>query len=266
MEISFVTSADGSQIRIGQMGDGEKNILIIPGLAEHLGRYGYMADSLSQAGFRVTVMEPRGHGKSDGIRGHVDHWGQFAEDVQAVAGGIDGDFYLLGHSTGGLIALYSVLEGLENRIRALALSGPNVVDTVDAPIKKAAARVLSKLTPKLSMATGLNTQLLSRDPQIVKAYEQDPMVYGTITARFFIEMLKAQERIIAAATACALPLILQVGEKDGIVDPMASMAMARNWKTPAEIICYPGLYHEIFNEPEKDTVLADLVRWLDAQS
>ena len=61
-------------------------------------------------------------------------------------------------------------------------------------------------------------------------------------------------------------MILQVGEKDGIVDPKASMAMARNWGTPAEIICYSDLYHEIFNEPEKDAVLADLIRWLDGQS
>ncbi len=266
MDISFVTSADGSQIRIGQTGDGEKNILIIPGLAEHLGRYGYVSDTLAKAGYRVTVMEPRGHGKSDGIRGHVDRWGQYAEDVRAVSGCIDGPFYLLGHSTGGLIAMYSILEGLEDRIRALALSGPNVVDTVDAPIKKAAARLLSKLTPKLSMATGLDASLLSRDPQVVKDYEQDPLVYGTITARFFIEMLKAQERIMAAAPESTLPLILQVGEKDGIVDPKASMAMARNWKTPAEIICYPGFFHEIFNEPEKDAVLADLIRWMDAQT
>ena len=162
--------------------------------------------------------------------------------------------------------MYTILEGIPNPIRGIALSGPNVVDTVDAPFKKAAARLLSKLTPRLSMATGLDATLLSHDPEVVSKYQNDPLVYGTVTARFFIEMTNAQKRVMAAAERGSLPLLLQVGEQDGIVDPQASMAMARNWNTPATIICYPGLYHEIFNEPEKETVFKDLLAWLDAQT
>jgi len=266
MELSFVQSADGSQIRIGQAGAGDKNILIVPGLAEHLNRYDHVANALSNAGYNVVVMEPRGHGKSDGLRGHVDGWKQYVEDVDAAASTFDGPIFLMGHSTGGLIALSSVLEGLKNEVRGLVLSGPNVVDTVDAPIKKAAAKLLSKLTPRLSMATGLDSSLLSRDPQVVKDYDADPLVYGTVTARFFIEMTNAQARVMENAPNGTLPLLLQVGGKDGIVDSQSSMAMARNWNTPAEIICYPELYHEIFNEPEKEQVLGDLLKWLDGQS
>ena len=164
MDLSFVQSADGTQIRVGQAGTGEKNILIIPGLAEHLGRYEHVAAALQTAGYNVTVMEPRGHGKSDGIRGHVDNWSQYTDDVNAAMSTIEGPLFLMGHSTGGLIALSSLLDGVTSEVRGLVLSGPNVIDTVDAPVKKAAARLLSKLTPKLSMATGLSTQLLSRDP------------------------------------------------------------------------------------------------------
>ena len=266
METSFVVSADGSKIRIGQAGSGDRNILVIPGLAEHIGRYAFVAEGLATAGYNVIVIEPRGHGRSDGMRGHVDRWNQYAQDVNAALGAFDGPIFLMGHSTGGLIALYSILEGIKNEVKALVLSAPNVVDTVDAPLKKVAAKLLSKLTPKLSMATGLDTELLSRDPEVVRAYEADPLVYSTVTARWFIEMTKAQARVMKAAPNGSLPLLLQVGEKDGIVDSQSSMAMARNWNTPAEIICYTGLYHEIYNEPEKDQVLADLIKWLDGQS
>ena len=266
METSFVESADGTKIRIGRAGSGDKNILVIPGLAEHLGRYDFLADGLANAGYNVIVIEPRGHGKSGGLRGHVDKWAQYSKDVDAAVGEFEGPIFLMGHSTGGLIALFSILEGINNEVKGLVLSAPNVVDTVDAPIKKVAAKVLSKLTPKLSMATGLETKLLSRDPEVVRAYEADPLVYDTVTARWFIEMTKAQARVMIAAPNGTLPLLLQVGEKDGIVDSRSSMAMARNWNTPAEIICYSGLYHEIYNEPEKDQVLGDLVQWLDGQS
>ncbi len=39
-------------------------------------------------------------------------------------------------------------------------------------------------------------------------------------------------------------------------------ALARNWGGSAETKTYPELYHEIFNEPEKDQVLSDLIAWL----
>ena len=266
MDTSFVQSRDGSRIRIGKAGSGANHVLVIPGLAEHLGRYAHVAQALVAGGYAVTVLEPRGHGRSDGRRGHVDAWTQYAEDVAAAAETIDGPLFLLGHSTGGLIALFTALEGLENPIRGLALSGPNVLDTVDAPVKKAAAGVISKLLPRLSMATGLNAEKISRDPEVVQAYKDDPMVYGTVPARFFIEMVSAQQRVTAAAPEGTLPLLLQVGEKDEIVDPAASIELAKQWKTPATIIVYPELYHEIFNEPEQDRVFADLIQWMDNQS
>ena len=265
METSFVVSRDGTKLRIGKAGTGTRHILVIPGLAEHLGRYGHIVEALTAAGYSLTVLEPRGHGHSEGRRGHVDAWSQYADAVRAAAKTIDGPLFLLGHSTGGLIALFVAIDGLPNPIRALALSGPNVADTVDAPLKKAGAGLLSRVVPRLSMATGLNAEHISRDRAVVDAYITDPMVYGTVTARFFTEMLKAQRRVTETASEGTLPMLLQVGGADKIVDPTASVAMANQWKTPATVIAYPDLYHEIFNEPEKDRVLADLVEWLDKQ-
>ena len=265
MKTSFVNSADGTKLRIGKAGEGPENVLIVPGLAEHMGRYEYVVARLVSAGFSITFLEPRGHGGSGGKRGHVQRWSRLREDVEAAATTIDGPLFLLGHSTGGLISLYTALDGLANGIRGLALSAPNVVDTVDAPIKKAASSLISIIAPTMSFATGLDSSLLSRDPAVGQSYDADPLVYGTITARFFVEMIAAQRRVVAAAPEGVLPLLLMVGEQDDIVDSPSSIAMAKGWKTPATIITYPELYHEIFNEPERDQVLSDLIDWLRTQ-
>ena len=263
MELSFTQSPDATKIRLGKTGTGNRNILIIPGLAEHLGRYEYLAQQLAKSNFNVTVMEPRGHGESDGNRGHVHYWNQYSEDVSAAATTIDGPMVLLGHSTGGLISLFIYLHGLKNGIIGLALSAPNVFDTVDAPVKKFIGKILSRIYPTLALSTGLNTKHLSRDPEIVKKYEEDPLVFGVVTTRFYTEMLNAQQRVRDSAPQGDIPLLLQVGEEDKIVDSKSSIEMAKSWKKPAKIITYPNLYHEIFNEPEKDKVIADLVEWLN---
>jgi acylglycerol lipase len=263
MQTSFINSADGTKLRIGKSGEGSKNILIVPGLAEHLGRYEHVVEALNAADCSVTVIELRGHGKSDGKQGHVDKWSQYIEDVQAAAATIDGPIVLLGHSMGGLVSLDVAINGLPNGISALALSDPNVAVAFEAPaIKVMGAKVLSRLLPGLSLDNELDSKLISRDPAVVEKYNADPLVYSTITPRWFTEMVKSQARVIAHSTAYTLPLLMLLGEGDAICDWKASAALARNWGGAAKTITYPELYHEIFNEPEKEKVIADLVQWL----
>ncbi len=264
MKKSFVLSPDGTKIRIGQSGKGNRNVLVVHGLAEHLDRYQYFAETLAQNGYNVTVVELRGHGESEGKRGHVRQWTQYCEDVATAAKTISGKFILFGHSTGGLTSLYMGLHGLSHPIIGLALSAPNVLDTVEAPVKKFFGHILSRIYPTVSFETGLITKHLSRDPQIVSDYEQSPLVYGTVTARFYTEMLKAQAKVVQAAPSGKLPVILQVGEDDKIVDPKSALQVMSTWQGETKIITYPNLYHEIFNEPEKDKVLADLMDWMNA--
>ncbi|MAY80917.1 MAG: hydrolase [Deltaproteobacteria bacterium] len=263
MQTSFITSSDGTKLRIGKSGDGSKNILLVPGLAEHLGRYEHVVEALNTAGWSVTVVELRGHGKSEGKQGHVDQWNQYLEDVQAAAATIDGPVVVLGHSMGGLVALDLAINGLPNGISALALSDPNVAVAIEAPtVKVMGARLLSKLFPGLSLDNELDSKLISRDPAVVEKYNADPLVYSTITPRWYTEMVKSQERVVDHSTAYTLPLLMLLGEGDAICDWKASEALARNWGGTAKTIRYPELYHEIFNEPEKEQVISDLVQWL----
>jgi alpha-beta hydrolase superfamily lysophospholipase len=263
MQLSTIQSADGTSLRIGRSGEGERHALIVPGLAEHLGRYDHVVEALNGAGFTATVLELRGHGESGGKRGHVDRWTQYLDDVKAAAATIDGPITLIGHSMGGLVALDALISGLDNGVEALVLSDPNVAVAVDAPvIKVMGAKLLSRILPGLSLDNELDAALISRDAAVVDAYKADPLVYSTITPRWFTEMLKSQERVIAHATQYSTPLLMLLGEGDAICDWRASEALARNWGGEAKTIRYPELYHEIFNELEKDRVISDMLAWL----
>jgi alpha-beta hydrolase superfamily lysophospholipase len=265
MKTIFITAEDGTRLRIGQQGEGTNHILIVPGLAEHLGRYGHVVDALDTAGWNVSIVELRGHGESAGKRGHVTRWQEYIWDVSAAAATIGGPLVLLGHSMGGLVALDAAIHGIGPEIRALALSDPNVEVAVVAPkIKVAAAKALSRLFPTLSLSNELDVGMISRDPAVVAAYEADSLVYSSITPRWFTEMVASQKRVVGHGSRYTLPLLMMLGEGDLICDWKASEALAQQWGGTATIKRYPGLYHEIFNEPEKETVLADLTAWLES--
>jgi len=267
MSTETITSADGTQLRIGRSGEGDKDVLIVPGLAEHLGRYDHVVAALNEAGWRTTVVELRGHGKSEGKRGHVMQWSEYIEDVKAAAAAVGGPLVLLGHSMGGLVALDAAIDGIGVDIQAMVLSDPNVAVAVDAPaVKVMGAKVLSRIAPSLSLSNELDVNTISRDRDVVAAYEADPLVYSTITPRWFTEMVKSQGRVVANAPNYQMPLLMMLGEGDVICDWKASAALARNWGGDAKTIQYPELFHEIFNELEKDQVISDMVAWLGEHS
>jgi alpha-beta hydrolase superfamily lysophospholipase len=264
MLTSTIQSADGTSLRIGKSGDGDKHALLVHGLAEHIDRYDHVVEALNAAGWAVTAIELRGHGKSEGKRGHVDRWSQYLDDVRAAAATIDGPVVLIGHSMGGLVVLDLAIEGLDNGIQGLALSDPNVAVAIEAPaIKVMGARLLSKLIPSLSLANELDASLICRHQPVVDKYMADPMVYSTITPRWFTEMVKSQKRVVAHATRYQTPLLMLLGEGDAICDWKTSAALARNWGGEAKTIQYPELYHEIFNELEGETVIKDMITWMD---
>ena len=168
MQTSTIQSADGTKLRIGKSGEGDKNVLLIHGLAEHMGRYGHVIDALNAAGWAVTAVELRGHGESEGKRGHVDRWEQYLEDVRAAAATIDGPVVIIGHSMGGLVALDLAIDGLDNGIQGMVLSDPNVAVAFEAPaLKVLGARVLSRLIPGLSLDNELDAALICRHQPVV---------------------------------------------------------------------------------------------------
>lgn len=258
MDFLFTDSADGTRLRIGRLGTGKRDLLIVHGLAEHAGRYQHVAKAAADRGWRVNVLELRGHGHSGGRRGFVSSWGDYRADLRAAAALCETPPSIIAHSMGGLVTLDTVRDGLG--AARVALSNPLLGVRVQAPkVKVAAGRFLSRYWPTLSLGNELDPGMLSRDKAVGEAYSKDPLVYNTITPRWFTEMEAAVQRVLAARFST--PIALFCSDTDPITDPVAAKGLAsRNEWTIKD---YPGMLHELFNEVGKEQVIQDVLDWLN---
>jgi alpha-beta hydrolase superfamily lysophospholipase len=243
-------------------------ILVAHGVAEHGGRYHHVADLLVGLGLRVAIPDHRGHGRSGGKRLLVRDLSEFTTDLETLRKLelVDGrPTYLLGHSMGGEIALDYALDH-QDALAALVLSAPAVLPGDDiSPVLMKVAKVLGKLVPGLP-GQKLGSASISRDPAVVKAYDEDPLVFrGALTAGIGGAMLRTMETFPSRLPALRLPLLVLTGTEDKLVKPEGAELVVRlAGSTDKTLKKYDGLYHEVFNEPEKELVLGDLTDWLKA--
>jgi len=243
-------------------------ILLVHGLGEHSGRYAYLAEHCTARGFDVHAVDHYGHGKSEGMAGHVERFSVFLDGLRALRDSVrdsERPLFLLGHSMGGLIAARFLVED-QASFRACVLSGPALLsDAAPSALVMAIVRLVSWLAPTAPLL-GLDPSGVSRDPDVVAAYVRDPLVHhGKSTARLIVELTAAMQAGLAEAPTIELPLLLMHGEADKLTSPSGSQALyERVRSTDKTLRLYPGLYHEIFNEPERDQVLGEMSAWLEA--
>ncbi|RMF18699.1 MAG: alpha/beta hydrolase [Candidatus Dadabacteria bacterium] len=276
IETLSLTSRDGTRLhglRALPATTPRAAVLICHGLGEHSGRYGHVIEALNAEGCAAYAVDLRGHGRSDGRRGHVMRWQEYVDDVAALFPVADADLpteqprLLLGHSMGGLVSVHTALAHGQ-RLKGLALSAPLLGIATPVPaIKNVAGRLLSRCWPTLTMANELDANLISRDPETVRAYLDDPLVHDRVSARWFTEMLAALEAAQARASELTMPLWLAHGTADGLTDPEGSRRFIERVKGPVTAHFLDGYYHEIFNEPpaERARAIELLVTWVRDQ-
>jgi acylglycerol lipase len=250
-------------------GEAKAVLFIVHGLGEHSGRYMNVINRFVPRGYAIYGIDHLGHGRSDGQRLYVERFTDYTEPLEDCLGMIRGwqpgtPIFLVGHSMGGLIgAMYLTVH--QAGLAGAVLSGPAVKPPGNIP--KAVivlGRVLSLLIPRMGLVP-LQAREVSRDPAVVEAYLADPLVCKEkITARLGAEMLGAMERIRTEAELITLPLLIVQGGADKLVDPAGARLLYNAvTSTDKRLIVYDGLYHEVFNEPEHDRVLADVETWLE---
>lgn len=245
-------------------------VLLAHGYAEHAGRYGHVARRLTDAGYAVYAVDHWGHGKSDGEGGFVPRFSVFTDGMAELLTLVEvnhGDTprLLLGHSMGGLIATLFLIQR-QDAFVAAALSGPAILPA--APPSRFTvwiSRFLSRFLPRLGVLS-LDANGVSRDPAVVAAYLADPLVHtGKIGARLGKEFMDAMAAAQAGAPAITLPILIQHGEADSLTAPAGSRFLFDHvGSKDKRLEIYPGLFHEIYNEPGQEAVLDDLVGWFDA--
>ncbi|HAW07817.1 MAG TPA: alpha/beta hydrolase [Bacteroidetes bacterium] len=243
-------------------------LLIVHGLAEHSGRYMNLVNHFIPLGYAVYGFDHLGHGKSDGPRVYIDRFQDFLDTIKTYFDMIQSwqpgkPVYLIGHSMGGLISAIYLLE-YQNDFAGAVLSGASVkIPAHISPVTITIGRVFSRILPKFGLIK-LEADGISRDENVVKAYVNDPLVCtGKITARLAGELLGATQRIMAEAEKITLPILILHGGADKLVESDASRWFHdRIRSTDKTLKVYPGLFHEVFNEPEHGAVLRDVEGWI----
>lgn len=245
------------------------NVLLLHGLGEHSGRYEELAGFLTERGYAVYALDLPGHGKSGGTPGYIaafsDYLSVAEQYLQQVKANISGQpLFLLGHSMGGLIsALF--LPQHQSAFSGALLSGAAVQSPLKPPpIQLLTIRLLSLLMPKLGVLQ-LDASQVSRDPEVVRRYEEDPLNYhGKVSARSVAELFAAMQALRDNATRIELPLLIMHGSEDSMAAPEGSQYLYQACGSIDKTLkIYPGLYHEIFNEPEKQQIYTELTAWLE---
>ena len=243
--------------------------LLVHGIAEHSGRYQHLAQALAAQGFSVWALDHRGHGRSEGLRGDCRSLEEFVEDVRLLAqqariGTQRLPLLLVGHSLGGLIAL-SFCARYPEEVRAVAVSSPALKLTHETPPWKVSlVTATSYVLPTFPFQNGVNPKNLCRDPQVVEAYIKDPLVRHVLTARCAVALRDAMRESLDLARQLKVPcLILQAGA-DEVCDPQTAVEFSRRADgNGITFRRYDGLYHELFNEPQRARVIGDLCQWLN---
>ncbi len=274
--VGHATTADGTELLVRHWLPDEAaaggawagppwgHVLLVHGLSDHSGRYEQVGSQLASAGLDTWSFDLRGNGGSGGRRGHVERWSQLHDDlaerltaVRRVAG--DRPVVLYGHSMGSLIVLGYLLS---NRPKPdLVVAGSPALDSTLASWKKLLARVLGRVSPTLPIPNGIDGRTLSRDAAVGARAAADPDTCRISTARFAAEGLAEQARVRREYRGLtALPMLVLHGLDDGLVPPAASGILAT--LPNVERRTYPGLRHELHNEPEGPGILDEVIAWI----
>jgi alpha-beta hydrolase superfamily lysophospholipase len=240
----------------------------VHGYAEHSGRYEEMALWFARRGCAVHAYDQRGHGRSEGVRCHVERFDDFLDDLALVLDAVRSEhpelpITLVGHSMGGLVTL-AFLAVRKPRVASAVTSGPALALGAVSPFRVTLARTARRLLPRLAIGSGLDPEGLSRDPEVVRRYLADPLIVRTMTTSLGAELLTAAPRTAALAGDVAVPLLMLHGEEDPLCAVEGSRTFHAGLRTPRSTLrTYPKLRHEIFNEPEREAVWQDVLAWLE---
>ncbi len=248
-------------------------LVVVHGLTEHSGRYGELALSMATYGISSYAMDLRGHGSSEGRRGHVRRFEVFLQDLDRFRREVQGlvhprcPLFLLAQGLGGLIAL-RYLEQYESPFRGAIALAPWLAGALRLPHwKTATAAFLSRLLPALPLTAGVRARDLSHDQDWVAGYLGDPLVHDTITPRLFTEASAAMGLALRRADRLTTPLLFLLPGSDRICDSGRAAAFLRAFhRSDVTVRTFPGLYHDLLGELERAAVRDEIRSWIHQHS
>lgn len=246
-------------------------IALVHGLGEHIGRYAHVAKFFNDAGFSVIGNDRYGHGKSPGNRGDAPSYAYFLDEIdylievcEQVSEGTP--VFLYGHSMGGQLVLWHGIEKPKSAVKGIVCSAPAV--RLSHPPNLILIKILAfveQYFPTVTQDNGLNLKFLSKDSEVITHYANDPLVHRRISLRVGKGMLDVARVLNEFKGDFPKPLFLMHGAEDGITDPSGTSDLNDRLTSDVEFHIWPGVYHEIHNEPEKQDYLKVILKWLESQ-
>ncbi|MBN1883014.1 MAG: lysophospholipase [Deltaproteobacteria bacterium] len=248
-----------------------KNVIIyVHGLGDHSGRYVYPIEYLIDHGIAFYGLDHRGHGKSDGKRGHVDRFSQYIDDLRTFVSivrkreGTGKALFLFGHSMGGLIAARFV-EEYPQMVRGLILSSAALEPNREPPPMTARmGAFLSKHIPKFTMTNEIDPVFLSHDKTVIKRYTEDRLVHNKISARLLTEMAHDMKTVFEKASEVRIPVLVMHAGDDHLISLNGSRRFFQELGSEdKKLAVFEGFYHDLVNEVDRIRVFQEMETWLE---
>ena len=245
------------------------SVLFVHGLGEHGGRYARLAEVVRSLGLDLYAMDLRGHGRSQGRRGHVPEFACYLRDLDRLRRRAGRETtgratFLVGHSLGGLVVGRYAEAFAPDGLRGVVFVAPYVEPELTIPgWKRSLGAVTDRLVPALTMDNGLDVEELFRREPDQREYADDPFVHRRISARLWGEMQRDSVLLLADAHRLRVPVLLQLAGSDAVVSNSASRDFGARLAVRPEVIEYEGAYHALYFDPVAERSLADLSGWLE---
>ena len=246
-------------------------VCLVHGLGEHSGRYGHVAAFITHAGYALFAFDMRGHGKSQGKHGHASSYGVLLDDIsyfleKAAERYTNLPSFLYGHSLGGTLVIEYALRR-RPVLPGVIATGPSFRPAFEPrPWKITLGKIMYHLWPTLTLSNEIDREGLSRDLEVVRVYNNDPLVHDRLSTRLGIDLLERGLWVLEHADQIHLPLLLMHGGADRITSAEASREFAEQAGDLCTLRIWDDFYHEIHNEPEKEQVLGYMMEWLSGRT
>lgn len=264
------TAPDGARLAVYRQpasGTPRAALLLVHGWGEHSACYGELARWFGSRGVAVWSADLRGHGRSPGVRGHIERFAQYLSDVAALrklmAAELKAPQLLLGVSYGGFIVLRYLETAPPQLAGAVAVTPYLDLATPASAWKVRLARAVADLLPRLPISTGLDWSLTTRNVEVWTAMRDDPLSHQRITPRAWRETVAAQQVLREERHRIVTPLLVLLAGDDRIVSTAAAEQFAGSLRAPVTLRLYPDFFHSLFHEPGREAVYDDLAAWAD---
>lgn len=247
------------------------SLMLVHGLGEHAMRFNGVAETLTERGISLVGFDLRGHGQSDGTRGHAPSYSVLLDDLHRVfhsgSMSVTGPKFMYGHSMGGNLVLgYLAAHPKDDEIAGALITSPLILPGVPPPVwKRACGRAVNLLFPAMTFDNGVDATDLCDDLEVVQQYRDDPLVHSRISARLAVSVLDRGAALLSNPPPIVIPILLMHGSADVITSPDASENLARQLGSSCQFKKWKGLKHELHHEPKRDEVIEMMLDWIESR-